>query len=154
MRRTATGSFVFEQQSLQPNCHSQNILTLCGHRSARDYCIPPCGGRTRTNVLTQTRSRNTRSVLHERLVHGTSERISCDPSINFLLTLERFELFCIGPKRRPTRSSDVTVTFVYIFQEGCRTESLRRRRRRKFIYQKGWLTERASAHQRWLPYTQ
>jgi len=31
---------------------------------------------------------------------------------------------------------------------------LTRRRRRIFICQKGWLPERASAHQRWLPYTQ
>jgi len=34
------------------------------------------------------------------------------------------------------------------------TEEEEERRRRKFICQKGWLPERASAHQRWLPYTQ
>jgi len=34
------------------------------------------------------------------------------------------------------------------------SRSRRRRRRRKFIYLKGCLPERASAHQRWLPYTQ
>jgi len=28
-----------------------------------------------------------------------------------------------------------------------------RRRRRKYICQRGWLPERASAHRRWLPYT-
>jgi len=32
--------------------------------------------------------------------------------------------FWIGPKRRPTRGSDVTLTFIYIFQEGCWTNSL------------------------------
>jgi len=47
-------------------------------------------------------------LLHERLIHGSFHKYWSDPLINFLLPLEH------------------SMTFVYVFQDGCRTESLRK----------------------------
>jgi len=61
-------------------------------------------------------------------------------------------------------STDISSRVVFIKSIQClhmlalayttRPGNERRRKRRKVICQKGWLTERASAQQRWLPYTQ
>jgi len=53
-----------------------------------------------------------RGPLHERLIHGSFRNIEAIQGVDFLLQLERSKFFGIGPKRRSTRGSDVTMTFV------------------------------------------